>query len=143
MIRLKGSCSSFMIFIHSVIYVRYFNFYSCGVNTLSLSLCLSLSLFHVQRCFDGGFTSNVPCSFDSDVITVSPFSGGCDICPQGESGCMQHVHFGDQPFQISSKNLYRLLKSLNPTSWEELEELFQQGYSDALRFFRQEGKLQY
>ena len=110
---------------------------------VELTLSLSLSLSHVQRCFDGGFTSNVPCSFDSDVITVSPFSGGCDICPQGESGCMQHVHFGDQPFQISSKNLYRLLKSLNPTSWEELEELFQQGYSDALRFFRQEGKLQY
>ena len=75
------------------------------------------------------------------MITVSPFSGGCDICPQGESGCLQKVHLGDQPFQVSSKNMYRLMKSLCPTSWEELEELFHSGYNDALRFFRQEGEL--
>ena len=82
----------------------------------------------------------MPCSFNADVITVSPFSGECDICPQGESGLMHCLYFGDQPFQLSSKNLYRLMKSLCPTSWEELEELFHHGYRDALRFFRQEGE---
>ena len=94
----------------------------------------------LQRCFDGGLSSNVPCCFDSDVISVSPFSGGCDICPQGESECMQKVHYGNQPFQVSSKNMYRLMKCLCPTSWEELEEHFHRGYTDALRFFKQEGK---
>lgn len=101
-------------------------------------LPLSLSSF-LQRCCDGGFTSNIPLSSDPDVISVSPFSGDCDICPQGESASPHIVNISDQPLQISAKNIVRLTNALCPTSWNQLEELFHQGYSDGLRFFRRKG----
>ncbi len=106
--------------------------------TPSLPPSLSLSL-STQRCFDGGFTSNIPCASDPNVITVSPFSGGCDICPQGESYSPHILHIVDQPLQISGKNVTRLTKALAPSSWAELEELFIQGYEDTMRFFKTEG----
>ena len=99
---------------------------------------LSLPSF-LQRCCDGGFTSNIPLSSDPDVISVSPFSGDCDICPQGESASPHIVNISDQPLQISAKNIVRLTNALCPTSWNQLEELFHQGYSDGLRFFRRKG----
>ena len=58
-----------------------------------------------------------------------------------ESTSAWHVVLCDQPFQITSKNLSRLRMALCPTSVEGLEELFHQGYSDTLRFFRQTGEL--
>ena len=106
----------------------------CQCKFDGLFICLLL-----QRCYDGGFTSNIPCSSDPDVISVSPFSGDCDICPQGESASPHIVNISDQPLQISRKNIVRLVKALCPTSWEDLEELFHQGYSDGLRFFKMEG----
>jgi hypothetical protein len=42
--------------------------------------------------------------------------------------------------QLSPANLYRLAKSLCPTSWKELEDLYHQGYNDCLSFFRKEGE---
>ena len=73
------------------------------------------------------------------MITVSPFSGGCDICPQGESPVVLVVHPVDQPLQLSTENLMRLLNSLNPSSWDYLEKLFHRGYEDSLRFLHGEG----
>lgn len=98
-----------------------------------------LPKFRGKRCCDGGFTSNIPFSSDPDVISVSPFSGDCDICPQGESASPHIVNISDQPLQISAKNIVRLTNALCPTSWNQLEELFHQGYSDGLRFFRRKG----
>ena len=74
------------------------------------------------------------------MVTVSPFSGGCDICPQGESASMHMLYISDQPLQISMKNMTRLSKALNPTSWEELEELFLIGYKDTVDFLKREGE---
>ena len=96
-------------------------------------------LFCFQLVCDGGFSSNIPFGKDPNVITVSPFSGGCDICPQGESPVVMVVHPVDQPLQLSMENLSRLLNSLNPSSWDYLEKLFHLGYEDSLRFLMGEG----
>lgn len=111
------------------------NHISTDVNIWQVRLTPSF----LQRCCDGGFTSNIPFSSDPDVISVSPFSGDCDICPQGESASPHIVNISDQPLQISAKNIVRLTNALCPTSWSQLEELFHQGYSDGLRFFRRKG----
>ena len=66
--------------------------------------------------------SNVQHTLDPKVVTVSPFSGGCDICPQGESSSIHMVYIVDQPFQISMQNMTRVSKMFNPTSWKELQE---------------------
>lgn len=92
-----------------------------------------------KRCFDGGFSSNIPFANDPDVITVSPFSGGCDICPQGDSASPYVLHVVDQPFQISVKNAMRLGTALLPTSWAEMEDHFYQGYQDAHNFLTRDG----
>ena len=96
--------------------------------------------FLLQRCFDGGFTSNIPLLSDPNIISVTPFSGESSICPPMESSAARHVVYCDQPFQITSRNLSRLKLALYPTSAEALEELFHQGYSDSLRFFKQRGQ---
>ena len=74
------------------------------------------------------------------MVTVSPFSGGCDICPQGESSSMHMVYIVDQPFQISMQNVTRVSKMFNPTSREELQELFLTGYKDTVGFLKREGE---
>ena len=98
-----------------------------------------LFLLHSQRCCDGGISSNIPRCHDPDVITVSPFSGECDICPQGESYSPHLLHVVDQSLQVSTRNMVRLAKALVPTSWADLEDLFYSGYKDAYRFFKLEG----
>lgn len=101
----------------------------------------NLPRFRGKLVCDGGFSSNIPFAKDPNVITVSPFSGGCDICPQGESPVVMVVHPVDQPLQLSTENLSRLLNSLNPSSWDYLEKLFHQGYQDSLRFLIGEGHI--
>ena len=97
-------------------------------------------IFPFQRCFDGGFTSNIPLVSDPNIISVTPFSGESSICPPMESIPARHIVWCDQPFQVTSQNLSRLKMALHPTSAEALEELFHQGYSDSLRFFKQKGQ---
>ena len=94
----------------------------------------------IQRCFDGGFSSILPRALDPNVVTVSPYNGGCDICPQGESESMYMLYISGQPFQISMKNIMRLSMTLRPTSWEELEELFLIGYKNTVYFLKREGE---
>ena len=72
------------------------------------------------------------------MVTVSPFSGGSDICPQDESSSMNIVYIVDQPFQISMQNVTRVSKMFNPTSWKELEDLFLTGYKDTVGFLKRE-----
>ena len=74
------------------------------------------------------------------MVTVSPFSGGCDICPQGESSSIHMVYIVDQPFQISMQNMTRVSKMFNPTSWKELQELFLTGCKDTVGFLKREGE---
>ena len=109
---------------------------------IPMSTCMSSYMYYclLQQCFDGGFTSNIPLVSDPNIISVTPFSGESSICPPMESIPARHVVYCDQPFQVTSQNLSRLKMALYPTSAEALEELFHQGYSDSLRFFKQRGQ---
>ncbi len=112
-----------------------------AIDTYSwMSVPISTYCFPLQRCFDGGFTSNIPLVSDPNIISVTPFSGESSICPPMESHPAHHVVYCDQPFQVTSQNLSRLRMALYPTSAEALEELLHQGYSDSLRFFKQKGQ---
>ena len=94
---------------------------------------------YTQRVCDGGFTNNIPGSHDPNVITVSPYSGDCDICPQGECHPEQMVFATNTSFYLTGKNLQRLKESLFPPKWEDLEKLMAQGYQDALRYLCSHG----
>ena len=93
----------------------------------------------VQRVCDGGFTNNIPGSYDPNVITVSPYSGDCDICPQGECHPEQMVFATNTSFHLTGRNFQRLKESLFPPKWEKLEQVMTQGYQDALRYLCSHG----
>ena len=92
-----------------------------------------------QYCCDGGISCNLPHSSDPRVITVSPFSGECDISPSHDNESYYQTYLMKQTVHISGDNIYRGISALIFLPWAEMESLFQQGYDDTLRFLKKEG----
>ncbi|KYO32346.1 patatin-like phospholipase domain-containing protein 2 isoform C [Alligator mississippiensis] len=95
----------------------------------------------IQRYVDGGISDNLPHHASKNTITVSPFSGECDICPKSNSANFHEVNLTNTSIQFSLGNLYRLTQALFPPEPKVLGELCEQGYSDALRFLKENGIL--
>ncbi|KAG8142768.1 hypothetical protein E2320_005964 [Naja naja] len=96
----------------------------------------------VQRYVDGGLSDNLPRYNSKNTITVSPFSGECDICPKGNSANFHEMNLTNTSIQFSLGNMYRLTQALFPPEPQLLAKLCEQGYSDALRFLKENGFLQ-
>lgn len=77
---------------------------------------------HVQSCLcvpwkryvDGGISDNLPLYELKNTITVSPFSGESDICPQDSSTNIHELRVTNTSIQFNLRNLYRLSKALFP-----------------------------
>lgn len=95
--------------------------------------------FRGERYIDGVFSNNVPYSDLSNTITVSPFHGSVDICPQINSNNIHEFHIFQMCFQISSRNLHHGTFALIPPSLEVVADFGRQGYLDALRFLERRG----
>ncbi|EPY86354.1 patatin-like phospholipase domain-containing protein 5-like protein [Camelus ferus] len=93
----------------------------------------------IQRYIDGGFSNNLPFADSPSVITVSPFHGTVDICPQSTSASMHELNIFNVSFQICTQNFYLGLSSLIPLSPEVVADNCRQGYLDALRFLEKHG----
>ncbi|XP_043371576.1 patatin-like phospholipase domain-containing protein 2 isoform X2 [Dermochelys coriacea] len=91
----------------------------------------------VQRYVDGGISDNLPQYESKNTITISPFSGECDICPKGNSANFHEMNVTNTSIQFSLGNLYRLTQALFPPEPKVLGEICEQGYSDALRFLKE------
>ncbi|XP_045342337.1 patatin-like phospholipase domain-containing protein 2 isoform X1 [Leopardus geoffroyi] len=94
-----------------------------------------------QRYVDGGISDNLPLYELKNTITVSPFSGESDICPQDSSTNIHELRFTNTSIQFNLCNLYRLSKALFPPEPTVLREMCKQGYRDGLRFLRRNGLL--
>uniref|UniRef100_A0A4X1VXT1 PNPLA domain-containing protein n=1 Tax=Sus scrofa TaxID=9823 RepID=A0A4X1VXT1_PIG len=94
-----------------------------------------------QRYVDGGISDNLPLYELKSTITVSPFSGESDICPQDSSTNIHELRVTNTSIQFSLRNLYRLSKALFPPEPLVLREMCKQGYRDGLRFLRRNGLL--
>ncbi|KAM4676790.1 patatin-like phospholipase domain-containing protein 2 [Discoglossus pictus] len=92
--------------------------------------------FRGVRYVDGGISNNLPECELKNTITVSPFSGECDICPRDNSTNFHEVRVTNTSIQFSLGNLYRLTRALFPPEPKVLGEMCQQGYNDALRFLK-------
>eukprot|EP00092_Neocalanus_flemingeri_P107954 GFUD01138578.1.p1 GENE.GFUD01138578.1~~GFUD01138578.1.p1 ORF type:complete len:623 (-),score=105.53 GFUD01138578.1:90-1769(-) len=89
------------------------------------------------RVMDGGYTDNLPI-LDEQTITVSPFCGSADICPQDEY--LNHaltIGVANFTMELSKENLFRMSSVLFPPKPEVLAGLCKQGFDDALRFLEQ------
>ncbi len=90
--------------------------------------------FVFQAYVDGGFTDNLPQHFDGTTITVSPFSGESDICPDDASETLFHFDMRNTSVQFTSQNLYRMSRAFFPPSQEVLFDMCRQGFKDALKY---------
>ncbi|XP_045870013.1 patatin-like phospholipase domain-containing protein 5 [Meles meles] len=95
--------------------------------------------FRGERYIDGALSNNLPFADSPSTITVSPFHGTVDICPQSSSASMHELNAFNASFQISTKNFFLGFASLIPPSPEVVADSCRQGYLDALRFLERRG----
>ncbi|XP_053705680.1 patatin-like phospholipase domain-containing protein 2 [Synchiropus splendidus] len=91
--------------------------------------------FRGEHYVDGGFTNmqpvlSRPCS---QTLTVAPFSGEADICPD-DSPCVLNMVVTGTMLKANLANSARIFNALYPLALETLEEAFCSGYKDALEF---------
>lgn len=84
---------------------------------------------------DGGMSDNLP-RLDENTITVSPFAGEADICPQDDVISPFQLSIANTSFLFTYQNVSRLFRILFPAPPEQLSEICQQGFDDALRFLQ-------
>lgn len=99
-----------------------------------------------ELVFDGGYTDNVP-KVHANTITVSPFSGDQDICPQDDSEMAELLNLNlptgpSTSIAISRENLVRFRMAMLPPSPEELLQVCRQGFEDAYRYLSSRGIIQ-
>ncbi|XP_006980315.1 patatin-like phospholipase domain-containing protein 5 isoform X2 [Peromyscus maniculatus bairdii] len=95
--------------------------------------------FRGERYIDGALSNNLPFSDAPTTITISPFHGTADICPQSNSGSLYELTAFNASFQISTKNFFQGFISLIPPKPEVVADYCRQGYLDALRFLERRG----
>ncbi|XP_012885038.1 PREDICTED: patatin-like phospholipase domain-containing protein 1 [Dipodomys ordii] len=88
------------------------------------------------RYIDGGFTSMQPCSFWTDSITISTFSGQQDICPRDCPAIFHDFRLCNFSFQFSLENITRMTHALFPPDLVILQEYYYRGYDDTVLYLR-------
>lgn len=88
-----------------------------------------------ESYIDGGFSNNL-LILDDKTITVSPFAGETDICPQDEVNNLLSVNLSNLSFSLTPHNFHRLSHALLPPKPEVLSELCEQGFADGIRFLQ-------
>ncbi|ELW66126.1 Patatin-like phospholipase domain-containing protein 1 [Tupaia chinensis] len=88
------------------------------------------------RYIDGGFTNMQPCSFWTDSITISTFSGQQDICPRDCPAIFNDFRMFNYSFQFSLENITRMTHALFPPDLVSLHDYYYRGYEDAVSYLR-------
>nr|XP_039267546.1 uncharacterized protein LOC120342677 [Styela clava] len=87
---------------------------------------------------DGGLTNNLPAG--SDTITVSPWSGGSDICPRDDTAIsLVDINIANTSVQMTVRNLHRVSIMFFPPEGEILSDFCKQGFREALRYLKEHG----
>ncbi|XP_069060722.1 patatin-like phospholipase domain-containing protein 4 isoform X2 [Pleurodeles waltl] len=92
----------------------------------------------IKKWIDGGFSNSLPVLPLGRTVTISPFSGRQDICPQDKGLLDFYFKFTKQDVLLSPANLQRFNQALFPPNLETMESVFQAGYNDTLLFLRKE-----
>ena len=90
-----------------------------------------ISTISTHHPADGGYSDNMPV-LDAHTVTVSPFSGGADICPPDHTAAW--VSVSNTRVSVSADNFLRVASVLFPPEHASLARVCCQGFSDALRF---------
>jgi len=93
-----------------------------------------------QPYIDGGYSCNLPVFDDMETITVSPFSGdGAVICPRdvtllNDTAFEWQISIKKQLVRVNLHNIVRGAQALFPPSRTTLEEYYQIGFKDTMRY---------
>ncbi|XP_057275533.1 patatin-like phospholipase domain-containing protein 4 isoform X4 [Pezoporus wallicus] len=91
-----------------------------------------------ERWVDGGITNGLPILPFGRTVTISPFSGRLDICPQDKGHVDLYIKYAKQDIMLSLANLVRLNQAFFPPNKEKMESLYQNGFDDAVHFLLKE-----
>ncbi|XP_072254174.1 patatin-like phospholipase domain-containing protein 4 [Pyxicephalus adspersus] len=91
-----------------------------------------------EKWFDGGFTNALPILPTGRTVTVSPFCGRQNICPNDKEQMEMYFKIANQDMMLSAANFQRLGHALFPPSQEKMESVFQDGFKDAVNFLESE-----
>ncbi|XP_035398163.1 patatin-like phospholipase domain-containing protein 4 isoform X2 [Cygnus atratus] len=91
-----------------------------------------------EKWVDGGLTNGLPILPAGRTVTISPFSGRLDICPQDKGRVDLYVKLAKQDIMLSLANLVRLNQAMFPPNQEKMESLYQNGFDDAVHFLLKE-----
>ncbi|XP_066561784.1 patatin-like phospholipase domain-containing protein 2 [Amia ocellicauda] len=93
-------------------------------------------VFRGERYIDGGFTNIQPIQDSSQTLTVCPFAGEVDICPQDRTLNFYNLEFSGLNFQLTTRNLFRMLDALFPPACVALNTAYYRGYQDTIFFLQ-------
>nr|XP_020855303.1 patatin-like phospholipase domain-containing protein 1 isoform X2 [Phascolarctos cinereus]XP_020855304.1 patatin-like phospholipase domain-containing protein 1 isoform X2 [Phascolarctos cinereus] len=88
------------------------------------------------RYIDGGFTGMQPCSYWTDSITISAFSGQQDICPRDCPAIFHDFRLFNCTLQFSLENIARMTHALFPPDLMALHEYYYRGYQDTVLYLK-------
>lgn len=96
---------------------------------------IMLPKFRGTCYFDGGFSNNLPV-LDENTITISPFAGEQDICPQDNCCSVLQFTLSNTSIAVSPTNMFRVYSILFPPDPEILSKMCQQGFDDGLKYLQ-------
>ncbi|XP_031422408.1 patatin-like phospholipase domain-containing protein 2 [Clupea harengus] len=91
---------------------------------------------------DGGLTNIQPTQTTGYTLTISPFAGGMDICPQDDTSPSCDFVVNGQCFHPTLLNLFRATTALYPRDWKVLSEAYVNGYQDGVQYLQHHGIIQ-
>lgn len=80
-------------------------------------------VFIPQHYVDGGLTNIQPTQTTGYTLTISPFAGGMDICPQDDTSPSCDFVVNGQCFHPTLLNLFRATTALYPRDWKVISVL--------------------
>ncbi|GIY04842.1 patanin-like phospholipase domain-containing protein atgl-1, partial [Caerostris extrusa] len=96
--------------------------------------------FYGVAYVDAALSNNSPW-INKYTVSVAPFSGNSDICPENDGFFMKSLSLSNTSIGITTNNMYMLFRVLFPASPDIQMDICQRGYNDALRFLRDNGML--
>jgi len=76
----------------------------------------------------------MPQHFDGTTITISPFGGESDICPNDIHKSQTHFDWSNTSIQFTSHNIYRVSRAMFAADNDVLSDICRQGYRDTLKY---------
>ncbi|XP_060740975.1 patatin-like phospholipase domain-containing protein 2 [Tachysurus vachellii] len=98
--------------------------------------------YHGTHYVDGALSDSTPYSSLKNTITVSPFSGESDICPDDKPVYCQEVRHCNMSINVNLANVHRVIQAFFPPEPEVMAEICNNGYKDALVYLKENDLLE-